>query len=113
MVERLLEETLKIDYPRELLQIQVLDDSTDETHPFTEALVERYAASRAIRFEYMHRTNRHGYQSRRSAGRPEDRHRRIRRGFRRRLHAAGRFPAATVHYFTDPKVGMVQTRWTT
>src|SRR5579859_7133398 len=36
VVERLLEETAKIDYPRELLQIQVLDDSTDETHPYTE-----------------------------------------------------------------------------
>ena len=36
VVERLLEETSKMDYPHELLQIQVLDDSTDETHPFTE-----------------------------------------------------------------------------
>ena len=41
VVERLLEETSKIDYPRHLLQIQVLDDSTDDTHPFTEALVAR------------------------------------------------------------------------
>ena len=32
VVERLLEEVLKLDYPRHLLQIQVLDDSTDETH---------------------------------------------------------------------------------
>ena len=39
VVERLLEETAKIDYPRHLLQIQVLDDSTDDTHPFTEELV--------------------------------------------------------------------------
>src|ERR1700734_1553104 len=42
VVERLLEETAKIDYPRELLQIQVLDDSTDDTHPFTRSLVEYY-----------------------------------------------------------------------
>ena len=39
VVERLIEEAVKIDYPRHLLQIQVLDDSTDETHPFTERLV--------------------------------------------------------------------------
>src|SRR3982074_2249375 len=38
VVERLIEETLKMDYPRHLFQIQVLDDSTDETHPFTEPL---------------------------------------------------------------------------
>jgi cellulose synthase/poly-beta-1,6-N-acetylglucosamine synthase-like glycosyltransferase len=38
VVARLLEEVCKIDYPRHLLQIQVLDDSTDETHPYTERL---------------------------------------------------------------------------
>src|SRR5271170_1096594 len=42
VVERLIEEVLKIEYPKELLQIQVLDDSTDDTAPFAEALVERY-----------------------------------------------------------------------
>ena len=46
MVERLIEEASKMDYPRELLEIQVLDDSTDETHPFTEALVEQYQSHR-------------------------------------------------------------------
>src|SRR5947209_5067348 len=35
VVERLLEQTCKMEYPRELLQIQVLDDSTDDTHAFT------------------------------------------------------------------------------
>src|SRR3954471_23396493 len=42
VVERLLEEVAKLDYPRELLQIQVLDDSTDETHVFTERLCNQY-----------------------------------------------------------------------
>src|SRR5438105_2621667 len=45
VVARLLEEVSKIDYPRELLQIQVLDDSTDETHPYTERLCNEYRAS--------------------------------------------------------------------
>ncbi|HZU23964.1 MAG TPA: glycosyl transferase family 2, partial [Bryobacteraceae bacterium] len=62
VVERLIDETLKIDYPRELLQIQVLDDSTDETHPFTEALVARYAAA-GHPIEYRHRTHRHGFKA--------------------------------------------------
>ena len=39
VVERLIEEVVKIEYPKELLQIQVLDDSTDDTAPFAEALV--------------------------------------------------------------------------
>ena len=61
VVERLIEEVLKIEYPKELLQIQVLDDSTDDTAPFAEALVERY---RTIGYpiEYHHRSNRHGFK---------------------------------------------------
>src|SRR6266516_1493048 len=42
VVERLIDEVVKIEYPKELLQIQVLDDSTDDTHPFAEALVHKY-----------------------------------------------------------------------
>src|SRR5262249_5378659 len=39
VVERLIDEVVKIAYPKHLLQIQVLDDSTDDTAPFAEALV--------------------------------------------------------------------------
>ena len=110
VVERLLEEAMKIDYPRELLQIQVLDDSTDDTHPFTERLVTEYR-SQGFPIEYIHRTNRHGFK----AGALEDawsRHRRVRRRLRRGLRDADRLPERTIHHFTDPKIGMVQTRWT-
>jgi cellulose synthase/poly-beta-1,6-N-acetylglucosamine synthase-like glycosyltransferase len=111
VVERLLEEVSKIDYPHELLQVQVLDDSTDDTHPFTERLV---AALRTQGFpiEYHHRDNRHGFK----AGALEA-------GLK---SATGEFVAVfdadfliprdflhrTLHFFTDEKVGVVQTRWT-
>src|SRR6195952_3960965 len=62
VVERLIEETLKMDYPRHLFQIQVLDDSTDETHPFTEARVAQHQAL-GHPIEYKHRTNRHGFKA--------------------------------------------------
>src|SRR5690349_24168590 len=62
VVERLIEEVVKIEYPKELLQIQVLDDSTDDTAPFAEALVERYS-NMGYPIEYIHRTNRHGYKA--------------------------------------------------
>src|ERR1700722_945926 len=42
VLERLIDETVKVEYPRELLQIQVLDDSTDDTHEYAQALCERY-----------------------------------------------------------------------
>jgi cellulose synthase/poly-beta-1,6-N-acetylglucosamine synthase-like glycosyltransferase len=111
VVERLLEETLKMDYPRDRFQVQVLDDSTDETHPFTEALCERYKAL-GHPVEYRHRSNRHGFK----AGALQE-------GLKT---ATGEFVAVfdadfipppdflrrTVDYFTDPEVGVVQTRWT-
>ena len=63
VVERLIEEVIKIDYPKELLQIQVLDDSTDDTHPFAEALVRALPRLWAFPIEYHHRTNRHGFKA--------------------------------------------------
>src|SRR5215469_13641516 len=110
VVERLLEEVSKIEYPRELLQIQVLDDSTDETHPYTERLCNAYRAA-GLPVEYQHRENRYGYK----AGALQE-------GL---ATATGEFIAIfdadfvpptdflmrTVHFFTDPGVGVVQTRW--
>jgi cellulose synthase/poly-beta-1,6-N-acetylglucosamine synthase-like glycosyltransferase len=110
VVERLIEETVKVEYPRELLQIQVLDDSTDDTHPFAEALVHQYCAL-GYPIEYLHRTNREGFK----AGA-------LQAGL---ASATGEFVAIfdadfippadflvrTIHHFADPKVGVVQTRW--
>ena len=109
--ERLLEEAAKIDYPRELLQIQVLDDSTDETHPFTERLVGEYRAH-GLPIEYHHRGNRHGFK----AGALEEGLRSA-TGELIAIFDADFLPPAdflqrTVHYFTDPQVGLVQSRWT-
>jgi cellulose synthase/poly-beta-1,6-N-acetylglucosamine synthase-like glycosyltransferase len=110
VLERLIDEIVKMEYPRELLQIQVLDDSTDDTHSFAEALCERYR-NIGHPIEYHHRTNREGYK----AGALQE-------GLKT---ATGDFVAVfdadflppvdfllrTVHHFADPKVGVVQTRW--
>ncbi len=111
VVERLVEEVVKMEYPKELLQIQVLDDSTDDTHTFAEALCERYRTL-GYPIEYHHRSNRHGFK----AGALQE-------GLKT---ATGEFVAVfdadfippadflmrTVHQFSDPTVGVVQTRWT-
>lgn len=110
VVERLIDEVTKIEYPKELLQIQVLDDSTDETHPYAEALCERYHAL-GFPIEYNHRANREGFK----AGA-------LGEGLKT---ATGEFVAVfdadfippvdfllkTIQYFVDPKIGVVQTRW--
>jgi cellulose synthase/poly-beta-1,6-N-acetylglucosamine synthase-like glycosyltransferase len=110
VLERLIDEVVKIEYPRELLQIQVLDDSTDDTHPFAEALCEKYR-NIGYPIEYIYRTNRAGFK----AGALQE-------GMK---SATGEFIAVfdadfipppdflmkTIHHFASPKVGVVQTRW--
>jgi cellulose synthase/poly-beta-1,6-N-acetylglucosamine synthase-like glycosyltransferase len=110
VLERLIDEVVKIEYPRALLQIQVLDDSTDDTHPFAEALCEKYK-NIGYPIEYLHRTNREGFK----AGALQE-------GLK---SATGEFIAVfdadfipppdflmkTIHHFAGEKVGVVQTRW--
>jgi len=111
VVERLIEQVLQIDYPRELLQIQVLDDSTDDTHPFTEALVARYQAL-GYPIEYHHRPNREGFKAGALAEGLKTATGELIAIFDADFLPPPDFLHRTVHYFTDPKVGLVQTRWT-
>jgi cellulose synthase/poly-beta-1,6-N-acetylglucosamine synthase-like glycosyltransferase len=110
VVERLIEAVVKIDYPKHLLQVQVLDDSTDDTHPFTEALVEHYH-SLGYPIEYHHRNERTGYK----AGALQEGLKTARGEFIAIFDAdfipPSDFLQRTIHFFTDPTVGVVQTRW--
>jgi len=110
VVERLLEETAKIDYPRNLLQIQVLDDSTDDTHAFTARLVAEHQAA-GLPIEYIHRTNRHGYKAGALENGLKTATGEIVAIFDADFIPPVDFLQRTVHFFADPKVGMVQTRW--
>jgi len=110
VVERLIDAVCRLDYPRDRLQIQVLDDSTDETQDRARRKVEEYR-SQGIQIEYLHRDEREGFK----AGA-------LRHGLAR---ARGEFIAIfdadfvpdrrllfeTIHYFTDPGIGLIQTRW--
>src|SRR5262245_66683353 len=62
VVDRLVDAVCAIDYPRELLEIQVLDDSTDETQEIAELAVRRHA-SQGIDIKYIHRTDRTGFKA--------------------------------------------------
>jgi len=110
VVERLVDAVCAMDYPLDRLQIQLLDDSTDETTAIAEAKVMSWRA-RGFDIELIHRTNRQGYK----AGALDE----------AMADATGEFIVIfdadfvpptdflenTIHYFTDPKIGMVQTRW--
>src|SRR6516225_9553824 len=62
VVERLLEAVTRIDYPRDLLEIQVLDDSTDETTIVASRLASEYARS-GYPVVYLHRNHRTGFKA--------------------------------------------------
>src|SRR5271170_3608495 len=111
VVERLLESICKLNYPREKLDIQVLDDSTDETVEVARNLVERYAAlGNAI--SYHHRENREGFKAGALAEGLKTAKGEFVAIFDADFTPAEDFLLRTIHHFTGPKIGMVQTRWT-
>lgn len=107
---RLLDAVARMDYPADKLEIQVLDDSTDETQALVRAHVERLRA-RGIDAVYLHRTDRVGYK----AG-ALDAGLKVAKGDLIAIFDADFVPQpgflrAIVGHFQDPTVGMVQTRW--
>jgi cellulose synthase/poly-beta-1,6-N-acetylglucosamine synthase-like glycosyltransferase len=110
VVERLLKSVSEIDYPRELLQIQVLDDSTDDTRELTERCVSELQG-RGLNVQLIHRTDRVGFK----AGALETGLASAESDFVCILDADFVPPPdilhKTIHFFNDPKVGMIQTRW--
>jgi cellulose synthase/poly-beta-1,6-N-acetylglucosamine synthase-like glycosyltransferase len=107
---RLLEACANIEYPRDRLEIQVLDDSTDETVDIVSTKVEELRG-RGVDAVYIHRSDRGGYK----AGALEN-GLRVAKGELVLVFDADFVPdrqilQRTVHYFNDPQVGMVQARW--
>src|SRR5438046_6270078 len=111
VVDRLLQAVCRLNYPREKLDIQLLDDSTDETVDVARGLVEHYTAQ-GYPITYHHRRNRSGYK----AGALHEGLRTAQGEFVVIFDAdfvpPTDFLLRTIHHFTDPKIGMVQTRWT-
>jgi cellulose synthase/poly-beta-1,6-N-acetylglucosamine synthase-like glycosyltransferase len=116
VIDRLLDACCRLDYPRDRFEIQLLDDSTDETVQVAEAMVARFAAgTQGLEPQpvyYLHRTNRYGYK----AGALEE-GLKTAKGDLVAIFDADFVPPPmwlrqVVHHFAEPGVGMVQTRWT-
>ena len=110
VVDRLLKAVTAIDYPREKLEIQVLDDSTDETTRVAEAVVAKYAAQ-GFDIHYIHRSDRTGFK----AGALENGNKSA-KGDLLAIFDADFVPKPDclrklVDFFTDPMVGCAQMRW--
>ncbi len=111
VVERLVETVCRLEYPKDKLDIQVLDDSTDETTEVARSVVDRYAAL-GHPISYHHRINREGYK----AGALQEGMKEAKGEFIAIFDAdfvpPPDFLMKLIHHFTDHKVGMVQGRWT-
>ncbi len=110
VIERLIDSVCAIDYPKDKLEIQVLDDSTDETTAIVAKAVE---AKQKLGFDIVHirRGSREGYK----AGALKE-GMKIAKGefiaiFDADFIPQKEFLMKTLAHFTDEKVGMVQTRW--
>lgn len=110
VVERLIDSVVALDYPQELLQIQVLDDSTDETNKICLKKVESYQ-KQGVDIHYIHRENRLGFK----AGALENGLQTATGDFIAIFDAdflpKNDFLHKTIHYFVDSKIGLVQARW--
>jgi len=111
VIDRLVEAICALQYPTDKLEIQLLDDSTDETQQVASEIVERYAAL-GHPIVYMHRENRHGFK----AG-ALDAGLKVAKGELIAIFDADFVPPPdwlmrVVHHFAEPGIGMVQTRWT-
>ncbi len=111
VVDRLLDAVCRLDYPKERLDIQLLDDSTDETIEVARLLVERYAAL-GHPVTYLHRDNREGYKAGALAEGLKTAKGEFVAIFDADFVPPPDFLLKCIHHFTHPKVGMVQTRWT-
>jgi cellulose synthase/poly-beta-1,6-N-acetylglucosamine synthase-like glycosyltransferase len=116
VIDRLIDACCRLNYPRDRFEIQVLDDSTDETTTVAQQIVHRYATGFAGMdpqpIVYLHRTNRHGYK----AG-ALDKGLDVAKGEFVAIFDADFVPPRewvmqVIHHFAEPEIGMVQTRWT-
>lgn len=110
VAERIIETVAQMEYPRDKFQIQVLDDSTDETKDIIANKCAEVAA-RGINIQHVHRVDRTGYK----AGALDAAMDKVEGEFIAIFDAdfvpSQDFLLRTIPYFNSDKVGVVQTRW--
>lgn len=110
VVERLLRAAAALDYPRDRLEIQLLDDSTDDTPVVVAPIIEELRADGAD-IKHIRRADRVGYKAGALAVGVSCARGEFIAVFDADFVPEPDFLRRSVHYFTDPTVGMVQCRW--
>lgn len=110
VAQRIIEAACAIDYPRDRLQIQVLDDSTDESATIARECCERMQRA-GCDVEYIHRSNREGFKAGALANALRTATGELVAVFDADFVPPREILQQTVHHFSDASIGMVQTRW--
>ena len=107
---RVIDAACAVDWPLDRLEIQVLDDSTDDSAEIARDAVDRWKAN-GFDIVYLHRTDRTGYK----AGALSEGMKTAKGEYIAIFDADFVPPRDVLHnvinHFTDPKIGMVQVRW--
>lgn len=110
VAERIIETVAKFEYPRDKFEIQVLDDSTDETKDLIAKKVAEVAAT-GVNIKHIHRVDRTGYKAGALDAAMDKVEGELIAIFDADFVPDPDFLLKTVPYFEDPKIGVVQTRW--
>jgi len=110
VVERLIDSAARLDYPPHLLQIQILDDSTDETFLRAGNRAEHWRRQ-GVEIELRHRQDRAGFKAGALAAGLESASGEIIVVFDADFVPAPDFLRRIVPRFSEPRIGMVQARW--
>ena len=111
VAERVIDAIAELDWPRDRLQIQVLDDSTDHTASLARSRVEFHRA-RGIDIELLHRAHRQGYKAGALAAGLTSARGEFIAIFDADFAPARDFLQRMLPYFNaDPSIGFVQARW--
>lgn len=110
VVDRLIKATMEMDYPIDRLEVQVLDDSTDDTSKFIQKIVAHYQ-NLGRNIVHLHRVNRDGYKAGALAGGLQTASGEFIAIFDADFVPSPDFLYQTVPHFSDPKIGVVQSRW--
>jgi len=110
VVERLINSVCELDYPKENLEIQVLDDSTDDTVELLKRLVER-KREEGFNIVLLHRDNREGFKAGALSNGLKTATGEFIAIFDADFIPKKNFLLETLGYFTSDKIGMVQSRW--
>lgn len=110
VVNRLLTSAANLNYPSDLLEIQILDDSTDETSEFIREFIQNHPKSHL--FTHIQRTDRTGFKAGALAHGLTLAKGEFVAVFDADFVIAPNFIEAVIPWFEDEKVGVVQTKWT-